>query len=154
MISRFSSLLLFERTWNRLSRVINKKRASPLGPAIPFLGIFPEKKTTRNSKTYMGTSFVVQWVRIQVWSPVQENSTCPGATKPVQHGYWGHALETMSWNCWAHGPQFLKPRKSRACALKQEDHHNEKPAHHSERVARAPQSQRKPTLAETRCAQK
>ena len=118
MISRFSSLLLFERTWNRLSRVIKRRRASPHGPAIPLLGIYPEKNC--NSKTHMGTSFVVQWVRIQVRSLVQENSTCLGATKPVQHDYCARAPETMSWSCWAHMPQLLKPSKSRACGLQEE----------------------------------
>ena len=42
-----------------------------------------------------GTSLVVQWIRIclsmqgtQVWSLVWEDSTCLGATKPMDHNYW------------------------------------------------------------------
>ena len=41
------------------------------------------------------TFLVVQWLRIhlsmrgtQVWSLVQEDSTCCGATKPLHHNYW------------------------------------------------------------------
>ena len=41
------------------------------------------------------TSLVVQWLRIHLWmqrtqvqSPVWEDPTCHGATKPLHHNYW------------------------------------------------------------------
>ena len=56
-------------------------------------------------------SLVVQWWRIhlpmqktQVWSLVQEDSTCLGATKPVYHNYWACALEPGSHNYCAQVP--------------------------------------------------
>ena len=62
---------------------------------------------------------MVQWLGIhlpmqgtQVQSLVWEDSTCQGATKPMHHSYWAHALEPM-----------LHSKRS---------HHSEKPAHHNE----------------------
>ena len=53
-------------------------------------------------------SLVVQWIRIclpmqgtWVWSLVQEDPSCRGATKPVRHNYWACALEPASHNCWS-----------------------------------------------------
>ena len=67
-------------------------------------------------KTLNGASLVVQWLRIHlpiqgiwVWSVVQEDTTCCGATKPVCHNYWACALEPR--NC------------------DKRNYHNEKPAH-------------------------
>ena len=66
-----------------------------------------------------------QWLRIPkqrtlVWSLIQEDPTCPGATKPVHH-YWA------STHSRAHEPQLLSPcaatreaHMPRACALHQE----------------------------------
>ena len=61
-------------------------------------------------------SLVAQWLRIclpmqgtQVWSLVQEDATCRGATKPVRHNYWACALEPASHNYWACMLQLLKP---------------------------------------------
>ena len=77
-----------------------------------------------NSKRYMGTSLVAQWLRIRlpvqgtrVRSLVREGPTCRGATKPVYHNYWAHVpqllkrthLEPVSHNYWAHVTQLLKP---------------------------------------------
>ena len=31
----------------------------------------------------------------------------------MSHSYWASALESFSWNCWAHVPQPLKPESSR-----------------------------------------
>ena len=53
------------------------------------------------------------WVhRAQIWSPVQEDSTCCGATEPKYHN-WAQALEPTSYNKWAFAPR-LKPSSSRA----------------------------------------
>ena len=42
-------------------------------------------------------------------SPVREDPTCRGATKPMHHNYWACALEPKSHNYWARVPQLLKP---------------------------------------------
>ena len=47
----------------------------------------------------------------RVWSLVQENPTCCGATKPVHHNYWACTLEPASHNYWANVPQLLKPTR-------------------------------------------
>ena len=77
-------------------------------------------------KNFLGqTSVAIQWVRIHlpmqgelVPSPVWEDSTCHGATKPMSHKYWSHK------------PQLLKPvlrpattetQVPRACAAQQEE---------------------------------
>ena len=69
----------------------------------------------------VGASLVAQWLRIHlpmqgtwIWSLVQEDPTCHGATKPVHHNYWAWALEPSSHNYWAHAPQLPKPERSRA----------------------------------------
>ena len=49
----------------------------------------------------------------QVWSLVQEDPTCLGATKPVYYTYWVCVLE--AWK-----PKLLKPKHPRARALQQE----------------------------------
>ena len=61
-------------------------------------------------KTNLGTSLVVQWLRIclpmqvtWVRALVQEDPTCCRATKPVHHNYW--ALEPTSHNYWSLGTQ-------------------------------------------------
>ena len=53
------------------------------------------RKWNSRAKNIVGTSLVVQWLRIrlpmqgtQVWSPVQEDPTCHKATKPMHHSYW------------------------------------------------------------------
>ena len=67
--------------------------------------------------SFTGTSLVVQWLRIclpmqENWvrSPVREDPTCCGTTKPVHHNYWAQILEPESHNYWAHLPQLSKPR--------------------------------------------
>ena len=47
-----------------------------------------------------------------VWALVQEEPTRRGATKPVRHNYWTHALEPM--------------------LLNKRSHRNEKPMHRNE----------------------
>ena len=60
-----------------------------------------QKKSTRASP-------VAQWLRIrlpvqrsQVWSLVQEDPICRGATTPVCLNYWACALEPVSHNYWS-----------------------------------------------------
>ena len=72
-----------------------------------------------------GLNLVVQWLIIhlpmqetQVSSLVWEDSTCPGATKPMCHNYWDQALEPAN--------------------LSKRSHRNEKPTDHKERVASLP----------------
>ena len=72
-----------------------------------------------------------------VQSLAWEDSTCHGATRPVHHNYWAHALEPSSCNYWAYALQLLKPAHSRAHALQQE-----KPPQWE---VCAPQLERKPT---------
>ena len=57
--------------------------------------------------------------------------TCRGATKPVRHNYWAHALEPVSHNYWAHMPQLLKPMHLEPVLRNKRSHHNEKPSHHN-----------------------
>ena len=42
----------------------------------------------------------------QVWYLIWEDPTY-GATMPLSHNYWAHALEPRSRNYWAHKPQLL-----------------------------------------------
>ena len=42
-----------------------------------------------------------------VWSLVQEDSTCHGATKPICHNYWARVLEITSHKIWS--PSTLEP---------------------------------------------
>ena len=90
-------------------------------------------------KIYFSQTFlVVQWLRIRlpmqgtwVWSVVPEDPTCPGATKPVRHNYWGCALEPASHNYWACVPQLLKPACLESEFHNKRSHHSEKPARHN-----------------------
>ena len=52
----------------------------------------------------------------QVRSPVQDDSTCHGATKPACHSYSGHAPEPASCN-YSYMLQLLRPPQEEACAL-------------------------------------
>ena len=58
--------------------------------------------------------------KTRVWSPVQEDPTCCGATKPMCHNCWACAPEPGSCSYWAHVPQPLRPEYPRAHALQQE----------------------------------
>ena len=80
------------------------------------------------------TSLVVQWLKIrlsmqrtQVWSLVQEDTTCRGAAKPVRHNYWACFL------------QRLKPKRPRAVLLKKRSHRNEQPEFRNREEPRLPQ---------------
>ena len=79
------------------------------------------------TQTYSGASLVAQWIRIhqpmqgtQVWSLVQEGSTCWGATKPASHTYWDHVLQLLKPTCpTAYAPQWEKPPQWEAFPLQQ-----------------------------------
>ena len=86
-----------------------------------------------------GTSLVAQWLRIHlpiqgtwVWSLVQEDPTCCGATKPVCHNYWACALEPTSHNYWARMPQLLKPACLEPMLRNKRSHRKEKTVHCNE----------------------
>ena len=64
----------------------------------------------------------------QVWSLIQEVSTCCEATKPMCHNYQDRALEPRTCNYWS--PHILEATLS----IKR-SHHTEKPMHHNQRVA-------------------
>ena len=75
------------------------------------------------SKNNLGTSLVVQWMRIhlsmqgtQVQFLVWKDSTRPGATEPMSHNYWAHVL------------QLLKPTGLEPTLHNKTSHHNEKPS--------------------------
>ena len=67
------------------------------------------------------TSLVVQWIGIHlpgqgtcIWSLMQEDPTCLGATRHVCYKYWACALEPRShnyWTLWCHywNPPSLEP---------------------------------------------
>ena len=75
-------------------------------------------------KIHLGTSLVVQWLRIRL--PMQgtrvqalgrEDPTCHRAPKPMRHNYWACALEPARQNYWARAPQLLKSTHSRTRVL-------------------------------------
>ena len=84
---------LIKLLWRTVWRLLKKLKIKlPYDPAIPLLGIYPEK--TIIQKDTCRTSLVAQWLRIhlsmqgtQVRALVLEDPTCCGATKPVCHNY-------------------------------------------------------------------
>ena len=58
----------------------------------------------------------------QVQTPVQEDSTCCEATKPICPNYWACALEPERCNYWS--PRTLEPM-----VHNKRSHHHEKPGH-------------------------
>ena len=77
--------------------------------------------------THQEVSLVTQWSRvclpmqeIWVWSFIQEDPTCHGATKLVCHIYWTCAPKPRNHNCWAHTLQLLKPPRPRTGTQKQQ----------------------------------
>ena len=78
--------------WRTIWRFLKKLKIElPYDPAIPLLGIYPEK-TLIQKDTW--TSLLAQWLEIclpvqgtQVRALVWEDPTCRGAAKPVHHNY-------------------------------------------------------------------
>ena len=97
------------------------------------------------------TSLVVQWLRIclpikgtWVLSLTQEDPTCHGATKPMHHNYWVHALEPVSCSYWVWRPPLLSPQALEPLVCNKRSHHKEKPVLRNQRVAPSCQNWRKP----------
>ena len=85
---------------------------------------FPCGTLNKNLPTMQGT-----WVQgARVWSPVQEDSTCCGETKPMHHN-WAQALEPTRHNYWALMPQLLKFMCLESVFHNKRSHLNEKPVH-------------------------
>ena len=84
---------LVQPLWKTVWRFLRKRKIElPYDPAIPLLGIYPDK--TIIQKDTRRASLVAQWLRIHL--PVQgtrvrtlvwEDPTCRGATKPTCHNY-------------------------------------------------------------------
>ena len=94
----------------------------------------------RNSKAQ--TFLVAQWIRMclpmqgtRVQSVLWEDSTSWGATKPMHHNHWAHALEHASLNYWACKLQRLKPMHLESAFRNKRSHRRE---------ARTPQLERSP----------
>ena len=116
---------LIQPLWRTVWRFLKKLTVElPYDPAIPLLGIYPEKTTIQ--KDTCRTSLVAQWLRIclpmqgtRARALVQEDPTCHRATKPASHNYW------------AHMPQLLKPVRLEPVLCNKRSHCNEKPTHHN-----------------------
>ena len=74
------------------------------------------KQLYANKMDNLGTSLVVQWLRIclpvqgtWVRALVQEDHTCHGATKPVHHNYRACVPQLQSLRATTTEPQLLKP---------------------------------------------
>ena len=92
-----------------------------------------------NIKKRIGTSLVVQWLRIclpmhgtWVRALVWEDLTCCGAAKPMRHNYWACTLEPTCHNYWARVPQVLKPTRLEPMLCNKRSHCNKKPVHRKE----------------------
>ena len=77
--------------------------------------IYRQKFLDASRKKYNWTFLVVQWLRIQlpmkgicIWSLVQEDSICWGATKPTDHNYWAQKLQLLKPMHWE--PALPNPR--------------------------------------------
>ena len=77
-----------------------------------------QKKKSKNINNNR-TSLVVQWLRSHVsvqatwiWTLVEGNSTCCGATKPACHNYWAHAHNYWSLCSGARAPRGSSPHSS------------------------------------------
>ena len=93
----------------------------------------PELGSYQTKEQAVGTSLVVQWLRIHLpmqgtgfRSLVREDLTCRGATKPVSHNYWACSLEPVSHSYWACMPQLLKPTHLEPVLCNKGSHRNEK----------------------------
>ena len=80
---------LWRTVWSFLKKL---KLELPYDPAIPLLGLYPEK--TIIQKESWGASLLAQWLRIcllmqgtWVCALVWEDPTCCGATRLVSHNY-------------------------------------------------------------------
>ena len=82
---------MIQSLWRTVWRFLKKlKLELQYYPAIPLLGIYPEKTIIQK----YGASLVAQWLRIclrmqgtRVQALAQEDPTCRGATRPMSHNY-------------------------------------------------------------------
>ena len=82
---------LIQPLWRTVWRLLKKLKIKlPYDPAIPLLGIYPEKSIIR--KETCRASLVAQWLRVclpmqgtWVRALVWEDPTCHGVTRPVSH---------------------------------------------------------------------
>ena len=107
----------------------DRKKAYNLHPAAPSRQSFWPSTSEFLFKDEGRISLVVQWIRIrlpmqgtQVWSLIQEDSTCQVGMKPVGQNYWARALERTNRAYWGHvpgvhAPQQEKPPQWEAWAL-------------------------------------
>ena len=83
---------LIQPLWRTVWRFLKKLKIElPCAPAIPLLGIYPEK--TIIQKESCGASLVAQWLRVcltmqgtWVGALIWEDPTCRGAAEPVSRG--------------------------------------------------------------------
>ena len=87
------------------------------------------------------TSLVVQCLRIclpikgtWVLSLTQEDPTCHGATKPMHHNYWVHALEPVSCSYWVWRPPLLSPHALEPLVCNKRSHHKDQTTHPSKYI--------------------
>ena len=118
-------------TWGHHAWLVTSELQGEMGTGLPHHAVFlsPNSMHACESVCLLGipSKSVSQWQRIylptqgtQVWSLVQEDPTCHGATKPVSRNYWACALEPRSHNYGTRGLPLLKPVRPTACALQQE----------------------------------
>ena len=75
---------------------------------------------------------------VWVWSLMQEDPTCCGATKPMHRNYWACALEATCCKCWSPHTLELVLCSGSYCSGKPAHHHwRGVPACHNWRKARA-----------------
>ena len=145
LYSRSSSIFPYANTLNSMHL---KKPPAPCQIQIAILSgmLWPPNEIClwlclKHPKiTYLGTSLVVQWLRIRlpmqgtrVRALVREDPTCHGATKPASHNYWSpRATTTEARAPRARAPQLEKPPQWEAHAPQR-------------RVAAAHHNYRKPT---------
>ena len=83
---------MIQPLWRTVGRFLKKLKIElPYYPAIPLLGIYPEKTVIQKDTSGL---LVAQWLRThlpmqgtQVQALVREDATCRGAAKPVCHNY-------------------------------------------------------------------
>ena len=101
--------------WRTVWRFLKKLKIElPHDPAIPLLGIYPEKTVIQ--KETCRASLVAQWLRVcllvqgaRVRALVWEDPACRGAAGPVSHSCWACASGACA-------PQQERPRQWEARA--------------------------------------
>ena len=126
---------LIQPLWRAVWRFLKKLKIElPYDPAIPLLGIYPQKTVIQRDtcRGFPGGAVVkicLPMQGTQVRALVWEDPMCRGATKPVHHNYWACALEPVlySQRATTTEPVCLEP-----VLHNKRSHHNEKPTHCNE----------------------